>query len=112
MSVLRGKRVIVLGLLVSGCAPRPAPVGEAPAPIIGGMADQGDPAVVEFDSRCTAVLISPHVLLTAGHCVEDPTAKTSIFTGPIEGKPGRTVPVKELHRHPSYDPMGGTNARH
>jgi V8-like Glu-specific endopeptidase len=63
-------------LSAAGCMP-PATVGEAQAPIIGGTNDTGDPAVVLIIegnltggevALCTGEVISPHVILTAGHC--------------------------------------------
>ncbi|MCA9677715.1 MAG: trypsin-like serine protease, partial [Myxococcales bacterium] len=42
------------------------------APIIGGVPDDGDPAVVQVEidgGTCTGALIAPEVVLTAGHCL-------------------------------------------
>lgn len=63
-----------LGLALAACSAAPAVEGE-PAAIVGGTVDSGDPAVyllqIGFVGTCTAELISPHVVLTARHCLVD-----------------------------------------
>ena len=65
----------VLVVLLVGCSGSidGSPSGETDAPIIGGVTDTADPAVVllyaNSGSICTATVISPTVLLTAAHCV-------------------------------------------
>ena len=60
--------------------------GRASEPIVNGLPDTGDPAVVLFDDGnyyCTGVLVSPHVVLTAGHCTSSMTSATNkIYFGP------------------------------
>ena len=49
-------------------------LGSARAPIRNGIADPGDPAVVEIyygNASCTGELIGPQTILTAGHCTDD-----------------------------------------
>jgi hypothetical protein len=111
-----------LALSLAACS-APEPTGEAAAPIIGGTADQGDPAVVllvstpadlsTFDT-CTASLIAPTVLLTAAHCVDPKTHVGDTF-GVFLGADASAFPtaaalgpellaVKSVHPHPDYDP--------
>ena len=59
-------------------------IGAATLPIIGGVGDSGDPAVVmtqTSDGQCTATLVAPTVLLTAAHCVAH-----SIENGNLSGR--------------------------
>src|SRR4051812_15995042 len=78
------QKLIFATLLVSGCTGRSS--GISTEAIVGGTADTGDPSVLfmlmnaggQYES-CTAELISPHVALTAGHCV---------MPDPFEGSSG------------------------
>jgi secreted trypsin-like serine protease len=98
-------------------------IGETSEPIIGGQTTTGDPAVVllisypsdhSYYDSCTASLIAPTVLLTAGHCVDaaDHGGNTfGIFPGPdasayttLNSLIPHLVAVQEVHAHPSYDP--------
>jgi V8-like Glu-specific endopeptidase len=61
----------------------------ADQPIIAGTLDTGDPAVVEVLAikgnslgKCSATLVTPRILLTAGHCVaEEEGATFRVFPG-------------------------------
>lgn len=62
-------------LLIAGCS-QPIPVGSEGEPIIGGTNDTGDPGVVMVRATqsngyalCSAEVVSPHVIMTAAHCV-------------------------------------------
>jgi uncharacterized protein (TIGR03382 family) len=112
-------RKLALLLLVgaAGCT-GPAPVGERRAPIIGGTPDTGDPAVVlvligdpntGMGAICTGEVVSPHVVLTAGHCVASSSVGASqqfqVFLGNnLDTATNRTqfIQVKEVHAHPDY----------
>jgi len=64
-------RALSVALLAS-CATVPEIDGE-PAEIVGGTVDSGDPSVffllIAGSASCTCELISPHVVLTARHCL-------------------------------------------
>jgi V8-like Glu-specific endopeptidase len=85
----------------------------------GGVVDKADPAVglVWFQGGgfCTGTVIAPTVILTAGHCVQDPI--DGFYTGPgtATAQVGATPPrgmvkhaVKEWKAHPSFDPSFGS----
>src|SRR2546421_2802642 len=66
---------------LAGCTGLPATEAQS-QPIINGTDDTGDPAVVvvaaqmpnsQQASLCTGSIISPHVILTAAHCVSPAT---------------------------------------
>ncbi len=118
--------LLSLALVAAGCRAPEADTdttSKGRAPIIGGEAAKGDPAVVmlvsyppdhsTFDT-CTASVIAESVLLTAAHCVD---AKThpgygfGVFLGPDASAfttANTLIPqlaaVKEVHGHPDYDP--------
>jgi secreted trypsin-like serine protease len=84
--------VPTLGMLAALGACAPPSDEEAQTitqPIVNGTSDKGDPSMVEFlaikgnlVAKCTATLISPHVLLTAAHCVYETKGSTyAVFPG-------------------------------
>jgi secreted trypsin-like serine protease len=106
---------LVWGALLVGCAATP---GVYDREIIGGVDDDGDPAVVLWVAQqqgsttatlCTATVISPHVVLTAAHCVSPASVGAnetfSLFTGAsIAGiRASALMPIPETHFDPEYD---------
>ncbi len=79
------------GLGTVGCIASPPSDPEDPAstesqPIIGGQVSLGDPAVVMLltpDGACTGSLISPHVILTAAHCLKNSADAGSQTSGRV-----------------------------
>jgi secreted trypsin-like serine protease len=88
--------------------------------IQGGTADSGDPAVgliwFQGGGFCTGTLISPTVVLTAGHCVQDPIdgfytgsgkATANIGANPVSGMTKHAV--SGMEGHPTYQAGGCPN---
>jgi V8-like Glu-specific endopeptidase len=107
----------VLGVLAAGCM-GPLQVGESSSGIIGGTTDTADPGVVLLfaqqpgstsGSLCTAEIISPHVVLTAAHCVSPAEvgagAQFIVYTGPDFNNQVQadTLQVSETHPNPAWD---------
>src|SRR4051812_42477426 len=93
--------VLLTGLAVAagGCggpegSAGAGPLGSSAQPIIAGTVDTGDPAIVELvaingqmAAKCTATLVTPHVLLTAAHCIaETPNYRYVVFPGNDDSK--------------------------
>jgi len=95
-----------------GCAGVPAP-SEIASPIIGGTTDTGDPAVVLLVqmaqggySLCTAEVVSPHVVMTAAHCVIGGGSYQVFFGDDFNGSQGQDpslfINVSETHYNQNF----------
>lgn len=112
---------LALAATVAGCGVED--LAERESPIIGGTRSIGTEATVLLASfpadrsvlaTCTAVLVSPTVLLTAAHCVDDenhPGYLYGVFTGD-DASPYSSLALLEphladvvsVHAHPQYSP--------
>ncbi|MFT3694034.1 MAG: trypsin-like serine protease [Kofleriaceae bacterium] len=95
----------VLLLALAACTPA---LGASEQAIRGGATDDGDPAVVALSiggayTYCTASLIAPHTLLTAGHC--SATIVTAEF-GTDASAPTASLDVIDSVTHPMYTGEG------
>ena len=120
----RGALGLLLGLVACDARlPDDGGVGRTSDAIIGGAADDADPAVVliasypqdqSVVSLCTGTLIAPDVVLTAAHCV-DPAVHAGdtfgVFVGPdanayptVSTLAPQLVSVREVIAHVDYDP--------
>jgi secreted trypsin-like serine protease len=94
-------------VLLAACTTAPT-LGTSAAEIRGGTTDDGDPAVVALSvlgvySYCTATLIAPHTLLTAGHCNID-GAEAEFGTN--ADSPTQSIDVSNVVVHPMYGGEG------
>jgi hypothetical protein len=92
---------------MTGCA-EPPTLGSAASEIRGGTSDDGDPAVGAISvlglySYCTATLIAPHTVLTAGHCNLD---GMEVDFGADSDSPTQAIDVTDVKVHPMYTGEG------
>jgi MYXO-CTERM domain-containing protein len=104
--------VVVLALLVAGCAAEP--VANRSQAIIDGQnaTDEDFPAVgalmINFLPSCTGTLIAPTVVLTAAHCVDpefigDETPMFTLNPNGLGGPLAEIIRGSEARMHTSFD---------
>ena len=111
----RRARLVPIGLLIAGwwgCGPEPAGSDPDPAvtatkqPILNGTFDPGDPATVLIGGGggwSSGALVSPHVILTCGHCVDPQGApRNFVYFGSSYLDGGTTIAVERSYPHPMY----------
>src|SRR6478736_5769536 len=114
---------LFLSSLTAGCTSIGGAASSTEQPIIGGTTNTGDPGVVLLRamqgsgangySICTAEIVSPHVVMTAAHCVDPATVGSGntfdVFIGSnLNGAEGndasKWLSVKETHYNTNFDP--------
>jgi V8-like Glu-specific endopeptidase len=111
-------RVVFVLLAVTACGGPELELGEAEQAIVGGTLDPTDtsvvavrihtPSLATMNFLCSGSVISPHVVLTAGHCVDDaengPDASYTLnIANDIYSASGTQVfTVKETHLDPMF----------
>ena len=108
VAVRPGMQRIALILIASSFTFATAGADPAPPPVIGGrsVAPGAWPdvvAVIGTDGTCTGTLISPDVVLTAGHCVD--IAPKVVITNTVDyaTTAGDRVPVKWARAYPDWE---------
>jgi secreted trypsin-like serine protease len=96
---------------------------DAPLSIVNGQNEDGYPSTVAMgydaggfrQSTCTASLITPTILLTAGHCIEELQFPEEVlleygvaFLGP-DIRDAEVIAFKKIEVHPGYQSLGGAS---
>jgi hypothetical protein len=93
-------------LVAAACVGREPTIATDTSAIIGGTADTGDPGVVALQGSsflCTGVVISPRVVLTAGHCLMFwRRFPMTVTFGSSAASPDSSIPIVDAIRQPEF----------
>ncbi len=94
---------LTLGLVLVGS------IAAASPPIVGGTTSKPEAwpdvvAVLAPNGACTGTLVTPDVVLTAGHCTSEITPTVVVVDTVDYGKPGgEIIPVRAVHAYPKWE---------
>ncbi len=108
-------KFVPMTLLAAGCLQSASAIDQREEPIIGGATTTADPGVVMLRettggngySLCTAEVVSPHVIMTAAHCVTGGGTFDIFIGNDMNGAEGndatKWLAVSEAHYNPSFN---------
>ncbi len=87
----------------------PATLESEPAPPVPHIYDGTETEGCQFPTTlmlngCTATLVSPHVAITAAHCMGNNDAPPDFRMGNVVNAPAQLLSVDYCRRNPEYDP--------
>lgn len=106
--MLSARRTLLSAALLASACTTSQDVATSEHEIRGGVVDEADPAVAALSIAglypyCTATLIAPHTLLTAGHC--DLVGAEAEF-GAQADSPSQSISIADVKVHPMYTGEG------
>lgn len=103
------RRLSCLLAALLAAAGAPSLFADGQTQIVGGSPTSQWPGIGALVTQqgvlvCTGALVGPELVLTAGHCLDEPTFLPAFFLiGPDAAQPQRAYQVAQFHRHPGYN---------